>query len=59
MIAQTPAPPYYAAIFSSMRTECDDGYADMASRMEALAQTMPGFLGLESVREGLGITISY
>ena len=59
MIATTPAPPYYAVIFSSLRTEVDDGYADMAEQMVALATRQPGFLGVESAREGLGITVSY
>ncbi len=59
MIATTPAPPYYAVIFSSLRTEVDDGYADMAEQMVALATQQPGFLGVESAREGLGITVSY
>lgn len=58
-IANTPAPPYYAVIFTNLRTEGDNGYGAMADQMEALAQTMPGFLGLESARDGLGITISY
>lgn len=58
-IANTPAPPYYAVIFTNFRTEGDHGYGEMADRMEALANTMPGFLGIESVRDGLGITISY
>jgi len=33
----------------------------MADRMATLASQMPGFLGLESVRDskGLGITVSY
>ncbi len=59
MIATTPAPPYHAVIFSSLRTEVDDGYADMAEQMVALATRQPGFLGVESAREGLGITVSY
>lgn len=58
-IVKTPAPPYYAVIFTSLRTEGDNGYGEMAEKMVALAQTMPGFLGIESVRDGLGITISY
>jgi len=58
-IAQTPKPPYYAVIFSSHRTEGDNGYAAMAERMVALAAQQPGFLGIESVREDLGITVSY
>ncbi|MFG6179552.1 antibiotic biosynthesis monooxygenase family protein [Halomonas sp. THAF12] len=59
MIAETPAPPYYAVIFSSLRSEVDAGYAAMAERMMALAAEQPGFLGVESAREGLGITVSY
>ncbi|MHB0777481.1 antibiotic biosynthesis monooxygenase family protein [Halomonas sp. WWR20] len=58
-IATTPEPPYYAVIFSSHRTEGDQGYAAMAERMVELAATQPGFLGLESAREELGITVSY
>ncbi|MGM0784002.1 MAG: antibiotic biosynthesis monooxygenase family protein [Pseudomonadota bacterium] len=58
-IANTPEPPYYAVIFSSHRTEGDHGYGAMAERMVALAASQPGFLGIESAREGLGITVSY
>ena len=59
MIAATPPAPYYAVIFTSLRTEGDKGYGDMADRMVALAAQQPGFLGVESAREGLGITVSY
>ena len=59
MIAKTPPPPYYAVIFSSLRTDIAEGYQDTAQRMVELAAEQPGFLGVESVREGLGITISY
>jgi heme-degrading monooxygenase HmoA len=53
-------PPYYAVIFTSRRTEIDDGYDEMAERMVALAAEQPGFLGVDSVHEGdLGITVSY
>jgi heme-degrading monooxygenase HmoA len=58
-IAQTPPAPYYAVIFTSLRTEGDAGYDAMAERMVALAQQQPGFLGLESARDGVGITVSY
>ncbi|WP_088329413.1 antibiotic biosynthesis monooxygenase [Lacimicrobium sp. SS2-24] len=58
-IANTPEPPYYAVIFSSHRTEGDNGYDDMAQRMVELASAQPGFLGMESVKEELGITVSY
>ncbi len=59
MLAQTPPPPYYAVIFTSLRTEGDNGYAEMANRMEELAKEQPGYLGIESAREELGITVSY
>src|SRR5215831_4283666 len=60
-IAKTPAPPYYAVIFTSLRTDFDQVYGQMAQRMIALAFQMPGFLGVESVRsaDGLGMTVSY
>ncbi|WP_211825139.1 antibiotic biosynthesis monooxygenase family protein [Kistimonas asteriae] len=58
-IADTPEPPYYAVIFTSLRTEDDNGYDDVAVRMLKLAQEQPGFLGVESAREGVGITVSY
>lgn len=60
MIADTPAAPYYAVIFTSLRTEGDQGYSQAAMRMLELAREQPGFLGVESAREdGLGITVSY
>jgi heme-degrading monooxygenase HmoA len=58
-IATTPKPPYYAVIFTSLRTEGDNGYGEMAKRMDQLAEQQPGYLGIESVRDGLGITVSY
>ncbi len=60
-IAKTPEPPYYAVIFTSLRTDGDRGYSQMAERMEELASQQPGFLGVESARtpDGLGITVSY
>ena len=59
MHAQTPHPPYYAVIFSSVRTEDDYGYAEMADRMVELARQQDGFLGVESARNEVGITVSY
>ena len=58
-IATTPPPPYYAVIFTSLRTEGDNGYGATADRMEELAKQQPGFLGIESARSGLGITVGY
>lgn len=58
-IAKTPQAPYYAVIFSSLRTEGDHGYGEMSDLMVELAADQPGFLGVESARNELGITVSY
>ncbi len=59
--ANLPKPPYYAVIFSSQRTQGDQGYDAMSERMVELAVQQPGYLGAESVRnsDGFGITVSY
>ena len=59
--AVLPEPPYYAVIFSALRTPGDQGYAHMAERMVELAVQQPGYLGVESTRgnDGFGITVSY
>ena len=63
MIAKTPQPPYYAVIFSTLRTEIDEGYERAAHEMEKLAKQQEGYLGIESVRndqeDSGGITVSY
>ena len=59
MIAKTPQPPYYAVIFTSTLTLVEKGYSEMANKMVELAKLQPGFLGVESVREEIGITVSY
>ena len=50
---------YYAVIFTSTRTEVEAGYAEMATKMVALAKAQPGFIGMESARSEIGITVSY
>ena len=59
MFANTPNPPYYAVIFSSIQSNDTNGYNEVAQRLVELANKQPGFLGIESVREKLGITVSY
>ena len=66
MLAQTPPPPYYAVIFTTTRTQGDNGYSAMATKMEELAKQQLGYLGIESAREETvptgrqaGITVSY
>ena len=50
---------YYAVIFTSIRTALEEGYDKMSVQMELLAKNQPGFLGMESARSEIGITISY
>ena len=61
-------PPYYPVIFTSVKSDTDEGYTEMADKMEALARQQPGFLGIESARNAperselakqFGITVSY
>ncbi|WP_419240706.1 antibiotic biosynthesis monooxygenase family protein [Photobacterium leiognathi] len=59
LLANTPKPPYYAVIFTSVRTAGDNGYGEAANRMIELAEQQPGYLGAESAREYVGITVSY
>lgn len=60
-IAVTPQAPYYAVVFTSLRTEGERGYDAMAQRMVELGSRYDGFIGIESARgaDGLGITVSY
>ena len=52
--------PYVAVIFTTRRSADLEGYAEMAARMNELAQQQPGFLGVDSVSDGArGITVSY
>ncbi|MEU6365021.1 antibiotic biosynthesis monooxygenase [Streptomyces sp. NPDC046931] len=54
-------PPYYAVVFTSLRTGADHGYAETAGRMEELVREIPGFLGMDHARTpgGLSITVGY
>lgn len=59
MYTNTPKPPYYAVIFTSVRTEGDNGYDEMSDLIEDLVQEQSGFLGMESARKDIGITVCY
>jgi heme-degrading monooxygenase HmoA len=59
MIASTPQPPYYAVIFTSLRGDRDPDYDLTAETLAKLASRQPGYLGVESARSDLGITVSY
>jgi len=58
-ITNTPPPPYYAVIFTSIKIAQDKGYSQMSDRMIELLSSQDGFLGFESAREEIGITVSY
>lgn len=57
--AQTPQPPYFAVIFTSIRTDDNNDYGETAKQMLELASEQPGFLGFESARQEIGISVSY
>ncbi|PWG04760.1 antibiotic biosynthesis monooxygenase family protein [Polaribacter aquimarinus] len=59
MIVDHLKPPYYAVIFTTVTQDNLVGYAQTAKRMEDLAKQQKGFLGIESSRSELGITVSY
>lgn len=58
-IVKTPEPPYYAVIFTSLRSKGENGYNEIADRMVEQASQRLGYLGMESARETVGITVSY
>ena len=58
-LIRTPQPPYYAVIFSSVRTDRDNGYGETAKQILELATKQPGFLGFETARQETGISVSY
>ncbi len=51
--------PYYAVIFTSTLHDNHEGYSEMAEKMENLAKQQKGYLGMDSARNDVGITISY
>ena len=59
MISNTPKPPYYAVIFTSVMTAATMDYQNMSDIMVELAKQQDGFLGIESARNNIGITVSY
>ena len=61
MIAETPKPPYYTVIFTSTRTNVEEGYNEMNDELWEDAQKLLGFIGAESLRgaDGFGVTVLY
>jgi heme-degrading monooxygenase HmoA len=54
-------PPYYVAVFTTVRTQEQTGYSETNARMEDLVKDVPGFLGMDHAQTpgGLGITVGY
>ncbi|WBX74368.1 antibiotic biosynthesis monooxygenase [Tenacibaculum pacificus] len=59
MIEDSLNPPYYAVIFTTVLSDNLNGYDAMAIKMESLAKQQKGYLGIESARSEVGITVSY
>jgi heme-degrading monooxygenase HmoA len=59
MIIDHLEPPYYAVIFTTIVEENLEGYLETSIRMEQLAKLQKGYLGIESARSDIGITVSY
>ena len=53
--------PYYAVIFSSLKSDHLQGYDEAAQRMEVLSAAQPGYLGMVHAvtDEGVSVTTSY
>ncbi|MGW0879013.1 antibiotic biosynthesis monooxygenase family protein [Streptomyces sp. NPDC002671] len=63
-VSPTPTfePPYYAVVFTSLRTENDpDGYQRTAAHLSGLVKDIPGFLGEDFAHTpgGLAISVAY
>ena len=54
-------PPYYVAVFTTVRTEEQSGYRETNARMEELVKEVPGYLGMDHAQTpgGLSITVGY
>ncbi|MFF9285225.1 antibiotic biosynthesis monooxygenase family protein [Streptomyces griseosporeus] len=56
-----PEPPYYVAVFTSLPTPDQSGYAETADRLGVLVRDIPGYIGEDSARTpgGLAISVAY
>lgn len=59
MFSQTPKPPYYAVIFTSIKSENIEGYREMSQKMDELAEQQEGFLGQDTANSEIGVSVSY
>ena len=59
MIVTHLEPPYFGVIFTTLLSNDQTDYQSTAMRMKELAEQQEGYLGMESARGDLGITVSY
>ncbi len=61
MFANTPKPPFYAVIFTSLRSLNNEGYKEMDELIYQKVVNEKGYIDHESARndKGFGIHISY
>ena len=60
-IENTPKPPYVCGVFTSIRTDVQEGYDEMDELTFKEIENIEGYLGCESFRDenGFGVNISY
>jgi hypothetical protein len=59
MIVNNLKPTYYAVIFTTVTQDNLEGYLKTANRMEELVKDQKRYLGIESARNEIEITVSY
>ena len=59
--SRMPEPLYYAIIFANQASKTPEGYGEMAAAIGEIAKTLPGYIGIESMRDSdcFAITVSY
>jgi heme-degrading monooxygenase HmoA len=58
-IAKTPEPLYCAVIFTTIKSSDLEGYQETSERILKLAEQEKGFLGIESARGELNLSVTY
>ncbi len=59
-VVDAPAPPYYAVIAPAELNDDIRGYPELAAKLAKLAQSQPGFIGIEAGgQEGFSLAVSY
>ena len=60
-ISPSPSPPYICAVFTSIRTNIDEGYEEMNNLLFNEIKNIDGYIGNEAFRDkdGFGVNVSY